>query len=54
MYVVKLTKEEAAMVAFALDHATYEVLVAYDPMDKAFKVKTDNRAWSPPLGKEIK
>ena len=54
MFVIKLTNNEAQEVAEALASASWEVLVAYDPIDKAFKVKIDGGIWSPPMGQEMR
>jgi hypothetical protein len=54
MYVVKLTNNEAQQIAEAMANASWEVLVAYDPIDDAFKVKIDGAIWSPPMGQGVK
>jgi hypothetical protein len=50
MYVVQIELSEAEEIADALKSARFEVLVAYDEMDEAFKVKIDGGTWSPPMG----
>lgn len=49
MSVVKLSLDQARIVAEALSRARSEVLVATDPIDGSFKVKIDGRTWSPPF-----
>ena len=50
MYIVQIELPEAEQIADALMSARFEVLVAYDEMDEAFKVKIDGGVWSPPIG----
>lgn len=50
MLIVSLSPDQAADVAKALEAARFEVLVAVDLIDRAFKVKIDGGTWSPPMG----
>jgi hypothetical protein len=54
MMVIKLTPAECYQVTEAIRRADYEVLVAVDTIDEAFKVKVDGGTWSPPLGKVVR
>ena len=53
MQVVRLELPVAEEVAQALQEARFEVLVAYDEIDGAFKVKIDGGTWSPPMGQDM-
>lgn len=53
MHPIRLTKQEIADVIDALTRAKFDVLVAVDPIDQAFKVKIDGGTWSPPLGAPV-
>lgn len=50
MLIIKLDETQAIVIGMALQEAHYEALVAFDPIDNAFKVKIDNGRWSPPMG----
>jgi hypothetical protein len=52
--VISLSLEETRALIEDLQAAGHEVLVATDPIDRAFKVKIDGGAWSPPMGKALK
>lgn len=54
MMVIELNVEDRAQVAMALARAKYEVLVAVDTIDEAFKIKIDGGIWSPPLGRVVR
>lgn len=50
MIVAKLSNHEAQMIAEEIRHDAWEILIAFDPVDKAFKFKVNNGVWSPPFG----
>lgn len=53
MIVLQLSQDEAETLACSLcDAPSAGVLVAWDPIDRAVKVKATGR-WSPPLGTVI-
>lgn len=54
MMVIKLSPSDALQVTEAMRRADYEILVAVDTIDEAFKVKVDGGTWSPPLGKVVR
>jgi hypothetical protein len=49
MRIARLSAFTAHGVARVLANATYEALIAYDPIDDAIKIKVDGGTWSPPL-----
>ncbi len=51
MMVIQLNELEREEVKRAVGNAKYEILVAVDPIDQAFKVKVDGGIWSRPMGK---
>lgn len=50
MIIAKLTHDEKDEIIGYLTGQHYEMLIAYDPVDEAFKVKVDGHSWSRPLG----
>ena len=50
MDIIQIELPDAEMLAEALTSARFEVLVAFDPIDAAFKFKIDGGTWSPPMG----
>ena len=53
MQVIRLELPVAEEVAQALQDARFEVLVAVDDIDGAFKIKIDGGTWSPPMGEDM-
>ncbi len=53
MTIYKLNPEEVRDLIRTLETSQYEVLVASDPIDSAFKIKIDGGRWSPPMGREL-
>lgn len=53
MRVIRLELPVAEEVADALREARFEVLVAVDDLDGAFKIKIDGGTWSPPMGEDM-
>ncbi len=53
MRVIRLELPVAEEVADALREARFEVLVAVDDIDGAFKIKIDGGTWSPPMGEDM-
>ena len=50
MRAYRLSSQERQNLADALNDARYEIIVATDDIDDAFKIKVDGGCWSPPMG----
>jgi hypothetical protein len=50
MIMATLSAAEREEIAEMFKHPAWEVIIAFDPIDQAFKFKVDQGIWSPPFG----